>query len=278
MIQTESRKKIAGEILKEIEELPAFPDNIKLIQDLCSDPDVDMKEIADTISLDAGLASSILKLANSAGYVTSSKIDTIEEAVRIIGIKGINTLLLASGVTNVIESKYKRYEIIFKDSYKRAYYAQKLSIQMKRSKLTDFAYLAGLLANLGRIIMLAISSEQMERLKEIAGFKGIDDSDMLEEISIGLSHSTLGSMIAARWNFNNTLIKAIEFHQRPYMAPEKHKPIVYIVYLADVFVNIENKKSRFDIVDEDVLEFFKIKDEKSFNILHNILQQSYIQK
>lgn len=278
MTKTESQKKIASEIITEIDNLPAFPENIRTIQNLCKKPDVEIKDISTAISMDAVLASSILKLANSAGYVTSKMVDTIEEAVMIIGIKGISTLLLVTGVTDIINSKYKRYETIFKDSYKRAFYAQKLSLQMNQMKLTDYAYLAGLLADLGRIVMLSISSEQMERLKKIAGFKGIDDSNLLEEMSIGLSHSTLGSMIAARWNFHDALIKAIEYHQRPFMAPENMKSLVYIVYLADIFVNIENNKSRFDIVDEDVLKYFDLTDETNFATLHNILQKSYEQK
>jgi HD-like signal output (HDOD) protein len=278
MTKTESQKKIASEIITEVDNLPAFPDNIRRIQELCKNPDVEIREISMAISMDAGLASSILKLANSAGYVTSKMVDTIEEAVMIIGIKGINTLLVATGVTDIIKSKYKRYEAIFKDSYKRAFYAQKLSLQINKTKLTDYAYLAGLLADLGRIIMLSISSEQMIKLKKIAGFKGIDDPNLLEEMSIGLSHSTLGSMIAAKWNFHDALIKAIEYHQRPFMAPESEKVLVYLIYLADIFVNIENKKSRYDIVDEDVLNYFKLTDEKSFSTLHNILRKSYEQK
>ncbi len=278
MTKTESQKRIASEIITEIDSLPAFPENIRIIQDLCKNPDVEIKEISMAISMDAGLASSILKLANSAGYITSKMVDTIEEAVMIIGIKGINTLLVATGVTDIIKSKYKRYEAIFKDSYKRAFYAQKLSLQMNQSKLTDNAYLAALLADLGRIVMLSISSEQMTRLKTIAGFKGIDNSDLLEEMSIGLSHSTLGGMIAAKWNFHDALIKTIEYHQRPFMAPESEKSLIYIVYLADIFLNIEKKKSKYDIVDEDVLNYFNLKDEKSFNTLHNILQKTYEQK
>jgi HD-like signal output (HDOD) protein len=278
MTETESQKKIAGEIITEIDNLPAFPENIRKIQDLCRNPEVEIKDISMAISMDAGLASSILKLANSAGYVTSKMVDTIEEAVMIIGITGLNTLLVATGVTDILKSKYKRYEAIFKDSYKRAFYAQKLSLQMNKTKLTDFAYLAGLLADLGRIVMLSIGSEQMDRLKKIAGFKGIDDPNLLEEMSIGLSHSTLGSMIAAKWNFHDALIKAIEYHQRPFMAPENEKTLVYIVYLADIFVHIENKKSRYDIVDEDVLTYFKLTDEKNFTTLHDILRKTYEQK
>ena len=69
MDKVRTRVQIAEEILSEIEEIPAFPENIIRIQKLCANPDATIKEIAGAISLDPGLTTSILKLANSAGYI-----------------------------------------------------------------------------------------------------------------------------------------------------------------------------------------------------------------
>ncbi|HPG52207.1 MAG TPA: HDOD domain-containing protein, partial [Spirochaetota bacterium] len=128
MDKIRARVQIAGEIIREIESIPAFPDNIIRIQKLCANPDATIKEIAGAISLDPGLTTSILKLANSAGYFTVKKTETIEEAVKIIGVKGINALLLATGVHKVMDARYKRSESTWKDSYKRAAYASQLAV------------------------------------------------------------------------------------------------------------------------------------------------------
>jgi len=273
----ESNIEITEKILKEIDLIPAFPENISEIQKLCSNPDASFKQIADRISTDPGLTTSILKLANSAGYITIRKVESIEEAVVKIGIKGINTLLVASGVYKIIDARYKRFEKIRNNSYKRASYAQRISIQLKKSKLSEFAYLAALLADIGLIVLLSIDPDLIKKLKELAGFKGLDDSNLLEEISLGISHSTLGAMIGKKWKFNEALTTAIELHHRPHLAPEKLKQLIYIVYLADIFVEIENKKSRFEFVNEDVLDFFKINDKESFNMLHTVLKETYME-
>ncbi|MGV7930752.1 MAG: HDOD domain-containing protein [Spirochaetota bacterium] len=75
-----------------------------------------LREIADSIKRDPGLTTALLKLANSAGYITIKKIETIEEAVKIIGTKGINMLLVATGVQKVLDSRYKKFETIWKNS------------------------------------------------------------------------------------------------------------------------------------------------------------------
>jgi HD-like signal output (HDOD) protein len=278
MDKIRSRVQITDEILRELDEIPAFPENIIRIQKLCSNPDATIKEIASAISLDPGLTTSILKLANSAGYFTIKKTETIEDAVKIIGVKGINTLLLATGVYKVMDARYKRSESVWKDSYKRAAYAYKISIQLKKTRTGDFTYLAALLSDVGYIVMLSLKAKLLTQLKEVAGFKGIEDSDLLEEISLGLSHSTLGSMIFKKWNFNDALVKTIEFHHRPHLSPPNLKQIIYIVYLADCMVEMDKNRFRYEYIDEDVLEYFNLSDRKTFEILQKSLRESYENK
>jgi HD-like signal output (HDOD) protein len=274
----ESQKRIAEEIVKEIEEIPSMPENIQSIQRLCSNPDSTIREISDNIAHDPALTASILKLANSAGYLTGRKIETLTDAVKNIGIKGINTLLVATGVHRILDSRYKRYEKMWKESNKRAFYSQKIAIQMKQAKQGDFAYLAGLLADIGFIIILSLKADLWKRVQDIAGIKGINPSVPLEEISLGISHSSLGAMICAKWNFNEALIKAIEYHHRPYMSPEEHRQLVYIVYLANCYIDYENGKMRYELIHEDALQHFGINDKERFISLHELLRESYEQK
>ena len=272
---SESKIKVTEAILSEINEIPSFPENIVEIQRLCGNPDVTMKSIAESISRDPGLTTSILKLANSAGYITIKRVDSIEEAVKIIGIKGINTLLVATGVHKIIDSRYKKYEYVWKNANKKAFYAQKIALQLKLNRIGEFVYLAGLLSDIGKIIMLAINPTSVNQLREIAGFKGLTESDLLEEISLGISHSSLGAMVCQKWKFNEALIKTVDLHNKPHLAPETHRQLIYIVYLADIFCDIEGKKTRFEIVDEDVLEYFRLSARKDFEKLHHVLIDSF---
>jgi HD-like signal output (HDOD) protein len=277
MEKVKSQAKIAEEILKEIEEIPAFPENIIRIQKLCTNPDATIREISRAISLDPGLTTSLLKLANSAGYITLKRTATIDDAVKIIGIKGINALLLATGVRKVIDQRYKRSESVWMDSYKRASYAQKIAMQLDSAKMSHFTYLAALLADIGYIVMLTMRPKLFKRLQEIAGFKGIKNSELIEEISLGLSHSTLGGMILKKWSFNDSLIKTIEYHQRPHMAPKNLKQLIYIVYLADCMVEIDKGRFRYELIDEDVTDYFNISGKQSLELLHKTLREAYEQ-
>lgn len=271
----EKQNQIAQEITKEIGDLPRFPENIHSIREIINNPESTVKDIADSIARDPGLTASIIKLANSAGYVTTSSVDNLPDAVRIIGVKGINTLLLASGVQSVLENRYSRFESIWEESYRRAFYAQKIAIQLKVTKKTDFVYLASLLSDIGRVILLSIDSDLYSRLREIAGIKGIADTTMVEEMTLGLSHSTLGAMVCEKWNFNTSLNQTIRYHHKPHLAPAELQIPVYIIYLADMMLQIDQNKTRFQLIDEDVLNYFRLTDQNDFIKLHHSLKDAY---
>jgi HD-like signal output (HDOD) protein len=267
--------KIADELIKEVEKIPSFPENILEIQRLTSNPESTIKQISTRIMMDPGLTTSILKLANSAGYITLQKTKTVEDAVKLIGLKAINTLLIASGVQKILDTRYKKFENIWKDSYRAASYAYKMAVQTRKTQLNEFIYLATLLSDIGLIILLSVKPETTKLIHDIAGTKIIENASLLEEMSLGVSHSTLGGLICQQWKFNETLIKVIEYHERPYIAPEKYKSLVYLVHLAYCFVNIEAKRQRFEFIDEDVLGFYNLREKSKFEILHNALKQSY---
>lgn len=266
---------ISDEISSEIDTLPMIPEIIKRIEQLCETPDVSIKEISNTAKKDPGLTSTILKRVNSAWYGVGKKITSIEEAVKIIGLKGLKALVLASGVDKIIEDKYLEFKSIWEDSYKKAFYAFKIAIQLKNHSLAESSYLAALLSCLGQIILLSINRDLITKIFKLSGIKEITNIGVLEEMTLGISQSTLGAMVATKWKFEENLCSAIEYHLKPYLAPENSRELTYIVYLAHVYTEIEKNKFRFEIIDNEVLEFFKLADEDQFYKLHNILKNAY---
>ena len=266
-----SESTLTDVILQEIKNMPVFPQNIIDIQELCKKPDTPIKEIAEAISHDPGLTATLLKMANSAGYMGITKTVTIEEAIIKIGLKDLNILLVASGIDNIVESKYKRFESIWQESYKRSFYARMLASKLSKQKLVDTAYLGSLLADIGRIVLLSLDNEVLEKLKKLADFKGIENTNLLEEISLGISHATLGAVICRKWNFSDMLTDSIEYHHRPHVAPSNYKDLIYLIYLADALIEVEKRKTRFEFINEDVLAHFKL-DKEKFDKLHETLK------
>ncbi len=267
--------KIANEVIKELEKLPSFPENILEIQKICSDPESTVEQISESIKNDPNLTSSLLKMANSAGYMTLRNTATLEDAVKLIGIKTINSLLVASGVEKIFNSRYKKFGDIWQNSYKAAFYAQKMAIQTKQIKFNELIYQSTLLSDIGKIILLSIEHSCLNKMHEVAGSKVAENTSLLEEISLGISHATLGGLICEKWKFNELVVNIIKYHNRPHVAPDKYKSLVYLVYLAYSLIDIENRRLRFEILDEDVLDYYNINDKGKFELLHRTLKNTY---
>jgi HD-like signal output (HDOD) protein len=267
--------KLTDEIILAVDTIPSLPENVRQLQELCDHPHIAIKEIADFVRRDPALAASILRLANSAGYAPGRKITGLDDAVMIIGLKGIKTIALASGVETVISARFREFKNIWAESYKMAFYAYKIAIQLNSPGLSETAYLAALLSKIGRILLLSLNQDTVNRLLGIAGAGGIADTDALEEMTLGISQTTLGSLIIRRWQFDESLAATIEYYRRPHIAPEEYRALVYIVYLAHVFCETESGHYRFEIVDDDVLNYFQLSRAENFSKLHDILMDAY---
>lgn len=266
---------IYRQIMEEVRGLPTFPQNLMELKHLCLDPNASIGIISDKISIDPALSSDVLKLSNSAGFVPGKRIETIAEAVKILGMKNLNGILLASGARRILDARYTHFEQVWQHCNETAFYARLLSVRFKLPKLIENVYLAGLLHDLGKIVMLATDLKLTNRIADIVKDRKIRTSTVLEEISIGLSHATLGEHIARRWGFPDYLIEAIKFHHAPLSASENFRDLVYIVYLANMICGIENRRYQYYYIEGAVLSRFKIEDEDGFNRLHEELKKAF---
>lgn len=266
---------IKQRIIDEIEGIPTFPENIIQLQMLCNNPESSIDVISKKISADPALATDVLKLSNSAGFFPGKKIEDISTAVKSIGLKNLNALLTANNARKILDKRYKEYEHIWDHCNKTAVYARTIAQTFKIQGIAESSFLAGLLHDLGKIVLLSTELRTVETISEIVKDRKIKTSTVMEEISIGISHSTIGELIAKKWNFPDYLVDAIKNHHSPQNSPDQFKNLSYTVYLANLICGIEEKKYTFFYIEEAVLEKFNINDEKKFKELNETLKNAY---
>ena len=269
------KKALEIKIVNSVNELPTFPEYIAEIQKLCETKDASINEIAKKISIDPSLTASVIKLANSAGFITAKKIETIPEAVKIIGLNNLKSILLASTAKKIMDENLANFREVWNHCNKVAYYARQLSQQLGLNKIADMAFLASLLHDLGKIILLSVNEDMVEQIDKISASRRMRASTALEEASLGISHSTIGRMIAERWNFNDYLKEAIAYHHSPMLANENNKDIVFITYLANSLCLIEERKFDFFYIEEAVLKKYGLETEEKFNAVHEDIKTKF---
>ena len=262
-------------IVKEIETLPQFPDNIVNLQRLIADPNSEITDIAREISVDPSMTADLLKLVNSAQFMLPKRVDNIVEAVKLVGTKGVRNLLYSYGTQKVMGEKYSEMRSLWQHSYRCAFYAYYIAKSFKKKKeLLDDVYVGGILHDLGQIVIASLHPDLLDRITKVCKEKGIP-SRMLENFSVGLNHAEIGALIAKKWNFPDQLVTAIRFHHEPQQAPVAGRDIVYCVYLANTICDIERERIGFDQVSAQVLKDFGIETEDQLNRIQEKLSKLF---
>jgi putative nucleotidyltransferase with HDIG domain len=258
---------LSGTIVDSIHSLPQFPENIIQIQKLIANPNADMAAIARQMSMDPALTADMLKIVNSAQYMLVKRVDSITEAVKMVGILGIRNLLYSYGTLKILGDETADKKRLWEHSYRTAFYAYNLVKNFRRDRnLLDDAYVGGILHDMGKIVFSNVHPDLLTKIKKFCIDKNLPASTF-EDLSAGMNHAEIGALIAEKWNFSEGLIMAIRYHHDPASAPDAWKDLVETVYLANMFCEYENGGVTFDQFDSGPLDNFGIPTKKHLDAL-----------
>ncbi len=266
---------IKQEIIRQVEGLPTFPKHILELQRLCHDPDSSITEIANKIMIDPALTSDVMKLSNSAGFITSKRVENVNEAVMTIGLKNLNAILMASSARQILDKRFSKFEQIWNHCNKTAFYARLLANKFRLPKIVESVFLAGLLHDLGKIVLLSTNLELTNWIAEMVDNRKIRTSTIMEEVSIGISHSSIGDLIAKHWSFPEYLCESIRLHHAPLNASDEFRDQINITYLANMFCGVETKKYDYFFFEGEVLEQYGITSIEQLQKLHEEIRARF---
>ena len=224
------------------EELPTLPVVASKLIHMMSKEDTTLADIAQLVSKDVSLSTKILKVSNSAFYSFPQQIGSIQQAVSILGINAVRSLVLSFSFLTIRKGKAQssfNFKKFWENSLATAV-ASKLISQKVKGCDPDELFVSGLLQNLGELILARTTPEKYEHVlsKDV---ELVSDRLALEDSAIGSNHCLVGYEVAKQWGFPQTLLSSIRYHHAPETYDEKNKnilTIIRIVYLADLLTQI----------------------------------------
>jgi HD-like signal output (HDOD) protein len=262
-------------LVRDIETLPHFPENVLELIELTGDPKATISDIAAHVSTDPTLTADLLKHVNSAYYMLPTRVNNIPQAVKLVGLKGLQSILYSYGSQKVLGDKYAEMRTLWAHSYRTAFYAFQIARSLKRqSEILDDVYVSGILHDLGLIVVLSLHPEMHEKMRRFCTEKNIPPR-ILERFSFGMNHADIGALIARRWNFPEQLVEGIQYHHEPLFASKQSKDIVYCVYLANAVCDLERQMISFEQIEKPVLGDFGIRLEEQFMKIAESLRSGF---
>ncbi|KMP11094.1 hypothetical protein UR09_04315 [Candidatus Nitromaritima sp. SCGC AAA799-A02] len=225
------------ELVSESVDISSPPQIYIEVNRVVNDPNSSFMKIADTIRKDFSLSARLLKIANGPFYNFPSKIETIVQAISIIGTQQLVDLVLATSVLK----KFKNIprELMSMDSFWRhsiacGIIARTIAIYRHEANVERF-YIMGLLHDIGQLIIL----EKVPDLARRALNQRILDQNLLHETErkvIGFDHAAVGGALMKAWELPLNIEEAVAFHHAPLKAA--HYPVeTAIVHLSDIIAN-----------------------------------------
>ena len=227
------------EIEKRIDSYPAMPAMCQHLIKSCEDPDVNFKKLVDEIRYDPGITANILKMANSAYYGSSRRIESLQTAMVRLGLKQISEIVIAHSVADRLVKKLQGYDLrpeeLLKHSVWVAIAAEDLA-NVLHIKPPAMLFTAGLLHDLGKIILDDYILDQREVLLKATGNNGEDkiSFDIVEHQILGINHAEVGAQLLENWNFPEELVIAVRYHHAPTDPDIEYDPSAAMVHIADM--------------------------------------------
>ena len=265
-------------------ELPAVPNIAVKIIKLIDDPHTNAEDLQKVIIADQALATRMLRMANSAFYGVRQKIDTISEAISIMGFKAIRILTLAISTREL----YKRFGIIEQKLWEHSLgvsIASGLLAEESPSLKKEEVVVAGLLHDIGKVIM---DNSQPERFTLLTQ-RVYDERApfyVLEQEVFGFGHADAGFFLLEKWGFPVRLCSVIsQHHSYDFLreeVDEYQKSLTATVALADALcaklgIGYRDSMADIDLKEEPLREALTIEKERIEEIT-NALNVAYMEE
>ena len=220
-------------ILSGVDELPPMPQIVLKAQKLLADPDSSVRELAGLLETDQAIAAKVLKMANSAFYGMSGKVSSIQHASLVLGYRNLAEIITAAGIQKSLERKLPGYDFESEDLWRHSLavaLGSKIIAGRKNPKLEMVAYTAGLIHDIGKIILDPFVLEQKDAFE--AMFVSEQQTYLnAEKQLLGFDHAEVAAEICEKWSIPDTIASAIRYHHSP--AASLEVELAFILHMAD---------------------------------------------
>lgn len=216
--------------LREIQSLPTLPPIAAKLNKMVEDEDITANQLGNVIERDQVLTSKLLKMVNSSFYGFPQRISTVANAIVLLGINVIKTLIVTSSIFEMMQSSDVG---LWEHSLGCATIAS-LIAKKKGLKNPEEVSTAALLHDLGKVVVRAELPSEYDNLLALVERNGISMREAEEEL-LGVSHSEIGGWLVHQWNLPDRLVLPITWHHRPEDAPE-HRDVTAILHFSDILV------------------------------------------
>ncbi|MDX1707704.1 MAG: HDOD domain-containing protein [Desulfobacterales bacterium] len=224
------------DVISSIDTLKPIPPVATQLMTLAEDERSSMSDIADLIIHDPSITASILKICNSAHFGLPRRVDSVRDAIVLLGLDEVVELVLLNATAANFRDEPDGYGLgegeLWKHAVMSAYTAKVLAENHGFASEKHLIFTAALLKDIGKLIIGRFVAFSYEKINILVHSKGYCFNEAEKEV-IGINHEELGARVGKKWRFGDKLIYMIRHHHMTDETARNNLEIA-MVYLADV--------------------------------------------
>lgn len=196
-------------------DLVPLPHAYVRIREVVDDPDVPLREFGAIVAADPALTGRVLRLANSAYMGLVTKVDSIEHAVRVLGVGQLHDMALATSAVGSL-SKLRADLFDIYDFWRLSIYAAvraRLLASHCALPAPQRLFVSGLMHNIGTLVMAHELPEAFAESRARAAAIERPYHELQREL-FGFDYAEVGAELMRQWSLPVALIEPVELHTR----------------------------------------------------------------
>ncbi len=209
------------------------------IFDIINSSKSSVNDLERIIKLDPPLATKVLKVANSAFFASRVEFKDLKEAVLWIGFEEIKNIAITQQLYKVFLPGKKSENFSRKDLWKNSIATALLAKMIFRREFGEkgaHIYTAGLIHNIGTIILDQFDNENLDQVLTLSKDKKINQIDAENKL-LKYNHTEIAHELGKSWNFPDELLVTIRYHHLGSDHPDIYKKETETLWLVDYFCN-----------------------------------------
>ena len=219
--------------VSQMENVPSLPSLYRDLRRQLEDSHPDLNQITDIVSRDPAMTAKLLQLVSSDFLVSTSCLSSPKQAVSIIGIENLRSLVLSGGLfTELPEAQAEQLAPAWRHSYTTACFAEAIAgCEHASENVMQNCYAAGLLHEIGWIVLATTYAGQIDAFPP--NWSTDLPAGVRDQGAFGSSHGLVGAYLLGLWGLPNAIVEAVAGHHTPsHVSPTSFCPLL-AVHAAD---------------------------------------------
>ena len=212
-ITTQAEAEIAAAALDDIVSSLAIPPQPIVVQQMQTEmgkPEPDVRKAAQIVSQDIGLTVAVLKAVNSPLFGLSRKVESVDAAVNMIGMRALSNLVTAVSLRTTLAGEADSLAHFFDTSSKRAFALARLARELPGVE-APHAQTFGLFCDVAIPLLLRRFPNYRDTLQQ-AETDPTHSFTEIEHQAHHTDHALIGALVAKTWGLPKNVCLAIRLH------------------------------------------------------------------